>query len=417
MTTPPISAPLSPWRQLLQDLSPSALLSGLVAVIVGIAGPTVLVYAVAASAHLPERAVLSWVWASTVICGLVTVLLSLRTRQPILSTWSTPGIAFLATALPGHSLPEAAGAFVVSGLLVVLLGTLPPLTRLMQRIPGPLAAALNAAILLPFGFHAVQALTRQPLLVGGMIAAYVGLRVLAPRWAVAGVLGAGIVLSAVLGLLHHVAIPLAPVHPQLLRPEFSLRGVLDLALPLTLLAFTGQVVPGMAVLQTLGYRPPAGLIVRTTGVASVAAAFVGCHSLTLGALLANIVAGPEAHPDPKRRYVAAVTAGTLNIVVGSFAGTFLAVMSVLPQDAITALAGLALLAAMASSLQAALQGPGGRLAAPTVLIVTLSGIAPLGIGAAFWGILAGLAVHALERPRAARPAPAPTVPVPDPNAR
>ena len=31
------------------------------------------------------------------------------------------------------------------------------------------------------------------------------------------------------------------------------------------------------------------------------------------------------------------------------------------------------------------------------LAVTASGVAAFGIGAAFWGLLAGLAVHALER--------------------
>ena len=236
-----------------------------------------------------------------------------------------------------------------------------------------------------------------------MIAAYFALRRLAPRWAVAGVLLVGVAASSLLGQLHHASVQFALTQPQLALPEFSWRAVFGLALPLTLLAFTGQFVPGFAVLKVAGYAPQPGPIIRACGAASLAAAFVGCHNLTLAALLANIVSGPEAHPDPARRYVAAVYAGLFNILLGCFAGTFLHVMALLPTEAIQALAGLALLAAIASSLQAALQpaalqpAAGGVLAAPAVLIVTLSGVAFLGVGSAFWGILAGLGVYALER--------------------
>lgn len=392
----PFSQVLGQFRR---DSSSSAMLSGLVAVVVGFAGPTVLIYAVAQNAHLSDRTVLSWVWAATVLCGLLSVFLSLRTRVPVMSTWSTPGIAFLATALPGFHFAEAVGAFLISAVLVLLLGSVRPLTQLIQRLPTPLAGALNAAILMPFAFHLVQAFGGKPILVGAMVVAYFALRRLAPRWAVAGVLLVGIAASSLLGQLHHVAVQVALTRPQLVWPEFSWRAVFALALPLTLLAFTGQFVPGFAVLKVAGYAPQPGPIIRACGVASLAAAFVGCHNLTLGALLANIVSGPEAHPDPARRYAAAVYAGLFNILLGCFAGTFLHVMALLPTEAIQALAGLALLAAIASSLQAALQAaPGvGPLAAPTVLIVTLSGVAFLGVGSAFWGILAGLGVYALER--------------------
>ncbi|GGR07997.1 benzoate/H(+) symporter BenE family transporter [Deinococcus ruber] len=397
-------SPLSPirpsvlevFRQFRQDSSASALLSGLIAVLVGFAGPIVLIYAVAQSATLSNQTVLSWVWAATVLCGVVSVWLSLRFRVPLLSTWSTPGIAFLATALPGIPFPEAVGAFLISGLLVLLLGTIGPLTRLIGRIPTHLAGALNAAILLPFGFHAVQAFGKMPLLVGAMILVYFVLRHFAPRWAVAGVLLIGVAGSAALGLLHPGPISFALTQPQVVMPQFSWRAVLNLALPLTLLAFTGQFVPGFAALKVSGFTPPPAPIIRACGAASLAAAFVGCHTLTLAALLANIVSGPEAHPDPRRRYAAAVYAGVFNIVLGLFAGTFLHIIAVLPQEAIQALAGLALLTAIGSSLQAALATAPGSLASPTVLLVTLSGVALLGIGSAFWGILAGLAVYAAE---------------------
>ncbi|PNY81476.1 benzoate/H(+) symporter BenE family transporter [Deinococcus koreensis] len=384
------------WR----DTHPSAVLSGLITMIIGWAGPNVLIYSVAQAADLSTGTAMSWLWAHAIFTGVTGILLSLRTRTPILSTWSTPGIAFLVTALPGVPFPEAVGAFITSGLLVILLGTFPPLTRALQAIPTPLAAALNAAILLPFGFRALQAFGQLPLLVGAMILAFFALRQLAPRWAVAGVLVTGVAASAGLGLLSGAPVPLELTRPEFVLPAFSLHATLSLALPLTLLAFTGQFVPGFGVLKANGYEPAPAPVLRACGAASVGAAFFGCHNLTLGALLANIVSGPEAHPDPQKRYTAAVWAGVFNIMVGLFAGTVLHLMGILPPQALAALAGLALLTATGSSLAAAFQGSRpGSLAAPVIFVVTLSGVTPLGIGAAFWGILAGLAVYGVEERR------------------
>ena len=269
---------------------------------------------------------------------------------------------------------------------------------MVQAIPLHLAAALNAAILLPFGFKAAQAFMVQPVLVGAMIVAFFVGRQFFSRWAVAIVLLVGIAASGLLGLWHPAHISFALTQPQLVLPTFSLKATLNLALPLTLLAFTGQFVPGFGVLKVNGYEPAPAPILQACGVASFAAAFAGCHNLTLGALLANIVSGPEAHPDKEKRYTAAVWAGIINIIFGLFAGTFLHLMGILPPEALAALAGLALMGAMGSSLQTAFSDPMFKtsLAPAIIILVTLSGVTPLGIGAAFWGILAGLAVFAAE---------------------
>lgn len=386
------------WR----DTSFSAVLSGFIAILIGWAGPNILIYSVAQAAHLSDAAAMSWLWAHAVFTGIVSIYLSLRFRMPILSTWSTPGIAFLVTALPGIPFPEAVGAFLTSAVLVFLLGTFKPLANAVQAIPPHLAAALNAAILLPFGFKAAQAFGVQPVLVGVMVLAYFITRQLSPRWAVAAVLGAGILASFGLGALHPAPVPFALTIPQFVAPQFSLHATLNLALPLTLLAFTGQFVPGFGVLKVAGYEPAPAPIFRTCGLASAAAAVFGCHNLTLGAMITNIVSVPDAHPDHQKRYTAAVWGGVFNIAFGLFAGTFLHLMGLLPAAAIAALAGLALLGAMGSSLQSAFQTPPGSpnthsLAAPAIILVTLSGMTPLGIGAAFWGILAGLAVYWVEQ--------------------
>lgn len=369
------------------------------AIVIGFAGPTVLIYSVAHAAHLSTAAAMSWVAAYTIISGLTSIVLSLATRTPVLTAWSTPGIAFLVTALVGVPFREAVGAFIVSNILVLLIGSSSKLLGWVQNIPNHLAAALNAAILLPFGFHMVTAMQHQPLLVGLMVLAFFALRRFAPLWAVAGALGVGVLAGGALGLLHltPIAIQLTPL--QVVMPAFSWPTLIGLSLPLTLLAFTGQFLPGFAVLKISGYTPAPAPIVRLCGAASIVAAFFGCHNITLAAVLANIVSGPEAHPDASKRYTAAVWAGVFYIGFGLFAGTFLQLLAVLPTEATQALAGLALLGAVTSSLQAGFKEAPGSLAAPVVLLVTLSGASFLGIGSAFWGILAGMSVYLAERPR------------------
>ena len=59
--------------------------------------------------------------------------------------------------------------------------------------------------------------------------------------------------------------------------------------------------------------------------------------------------------------------------------------------------------ALASSLHAALQDPDVREAAVIALAVSASGITALGVGAPFWGLVAGLAYHRLT---SRRPVPA-----------
>jgi benzoate membrane transport protein len=387
-------------QRLFRDTSMSSLLAGVLTVLVGWAGPNVLIYSVQQAAGLSASTTWSWLWAHAIFTGVASIYLSLRSQQPILSTWSTPGIAFLVTALPGIGFAEAVGAFITSGALIVLLGLVKPLTTLLAKMPTPLAAALNAAILLPFALHAVTALGSLPIVVGAMILGYFLVRQVSQQWAVAAVLAIGIAVSAATGALHLANISFTLTQPEFVMPQFSLRATISLALPLTLIAFTGQFLPGFGVLKAQGYDANLNSIMRGCGVASIGAAFFGCHNLTLAALLANMVAGPDVHPALHRRYPAAVWAGVGNILVGLFAGTVLQLMAILPAPALAALAGLALASALGQSLTTAVapmvEGRPGSLATATILAVTVSGFAPWGIGSAFWGIIAGLTVYALE---------------------
>ncbi len=74
-----------------------------------------------------------------------------------------------------------------------------------------------------------------------------------------------------------------------------------------------------------------------------------------------------------------------------------------PPVLVEAVAGLALLGALGSAIAAALAEPDGREAAAVTFVVTAAGIGFLGLGAAFWGLVAGVAMMLLHRTPARGP--------------
>ena len=185
--------------------------------------------------------------------------------------------------------------------------------------------------------------------------------------------------------------------PVLVLPEFSLAAIIGIGLPLFLATMAGQNIPGMAVLNGNGYRPAAGPLFTVSGLFTLAAAPFGGHAVNLAAITAALCANPDAEPDPARRWQAAVVAGAVYVLFGLLAGTATAFVGAAPPILIQAVAGLALLGAFAGAMQAALAVPELREAAVITFLVTASGLTVLGISGAFWGLLAGGAMLALQR--------------------
>lgn len=385
-------------RSVARDFSLQALAAGLVAVIVGYAGPTVLVFKVAENAHLSEAQIVSWLWAYSIGAGLTTIVASLQYRLPLITAWSTPGIAFLMTAMVDVPLAEAIGAFMVSNVLVTLVGLFGLLQRLVRWIPVQVASALNGGILVAFAVAVVHALRTQAWLVAGMVLAFFVVRRFAPRWAVAAVMFAAALLCLLLGQFETSRLSVSMATPVWTWPVFTWHATVNVAIPLTVLVLTGQYLPGFAVLKTAGYEPPVDRVVVLCGAGSLLASPWGCHNLNPSAMIAGIVTGPEAHADRRRRYMAAVCAGGVYILFGSFAPTLVGLFASMSREAIAALAGLALLSAIAASFESAFAAHKGSLAPLVTFVIATSGLQVLGMGAAFWAIVAGLILfHVLER--------------------
>lgn len=375
-------------RRLWRDLSLSALIAGFVAVLVGYTSSVALVFAAAQALGATPAQTTSWMWALGLGMGLSSIGLSLWTRQPVLTAWSTPGAALLAGS-SGLAMGEAIGAFVACSGLILLAGLSRGFERVMDRIPQAIAAALLAGVLARFGLDAVGAVKTAPLLVSVMALVFLLGRRFWPRYAVPLVLLAGIAVAAAQQRLDTAAIVWDMALPVWTAPQFSLGALVGVALPLFVVTMASQNLPGVAAQRAAGYATPVSPSISVTGATGVLLAPFGGFAFNLAAITAAICMGREAHEDPSRRYVAAVAAGVFYIVLGLVGGAMVGLLNAFPRELVLAVAALALLGTIAGALAAALKDEAHRDAAGLTFLVTLSGVTLAGIGAAFWGVLAG----------------------------
>ncbi len=384
-------------KGLLRDLP--AVVAGFVAVLVGFTSSVVIVFQAAAALGATPAQQASWIWALGLGMGLTSLGLSLWYRRPVLTAWSTPGAALLATAGAGVTMPEAVGAFIACAVLITLAGATGWFARVMDRIPQALAAALLAGVLARFAFDAAAAARGAPLLVGLMFAAYLAGRRLWPRFAVPGVLAVGVAVVALQGRLDLHGVRWALAEPVWVTPAFSLAAMVGVALPLFVVTMASQNLPGVAAQRAAGYDTPVSPVVATTGLASLVLAPFGGYALNLAAITASICMGREAHEDPAQRWKASAAAGLFYIATGLLAGSVVALIAAFPPALVLAVAGLALLGTIGNGLAAALKDESQREAALVTFVVTASGLTLGGVGSAFWGVVAGALTLAVLRRR------------------
>jgi benzoate membrane transport protein len=380
-----------------RDFSAEAFAAGALAAFVGFASSFAVVLSGLRAVGASPAEAASGLLAVSIAMGLPAIYVSFKTRMPISIAWSTPGAALLAsTGAPEGGFAAAAGAFLVTGALIVLSGYWRALGQWVAAIPASIANAMLAGVLLGLCLAPVHAIIEMPM---------VGIAILL-SWAVvarfkrlfAVPAAVAVACIAILAAMQP-ATGSASLWPVLhfVRPSFSLAAILGIALPLFIVTMASQNIPGMAVLAANGYRPELSPLLRITGTFTLLAAPFGGHAVNLAAITAAICAGPEAHPDPARRYWAAVVAGAFYVVLALFAAAATAFVAASPPVLIQAVAGLALIGAFAGAIQGAVALEAEREAAIVTFLVTAGGLSFLGIGGAFWGLLAGGLMLALRR--------------------
>ncbi|MFW0856767.1 benzoate/H(+) symporter BenE family transporter [Cronobacter dublinensis] len=377
-----------------------AVIAGFVAVLVGYASSAAIIWQAATVAGATPAQTAGWMTMLGIGMGVSTLALSLWYRAPVLTAWSTPGAALLATSLSGSNLHEAVGIFMFASTLIVICGATGLFARLMKIIPPGLAAAMLAGILLRFGLQAFGTLEGHFALCAAMTGAWLVSKAFAPRYAVVAALLAGVAVCLWQGEVNTGALHFAVAPPEFVAPTFSLASLLGVGLPFFLVTMASQNAPGVATLQASGYRVPVSPLMVTTGLLALLLAPFGVFSICIAAITAAICQSPEAHPEHDKRWIAAAMAGLFYLLAGVCGGSIGALMTALPTPWLQTLAGLALLGTIGASLHQALANERGRDAALITFLVTASGVTLLGVGSAFWGLIAGGISYALLARRA-----------------
>lgn len=397
-TKPTLANFLRNLRDLPGTITLSGISAGFIVILISYTGPLLIVLQAAAAGNLTPEQTSSWVWAVIVGNGIITIILSLLYRQPINAPYSTAGAALLVTSLTHFPLSEAVGAYIVAAAGIALIGVSGLFGRVMRLVPQPVVLAVLGGVLLRFGLNIFNALDDSPdapLMIVAMVAVFFLLKRIKFRAPSLGAMVIGIIIAAAMGQLSFTDVRLTPSLPVFFAPTFSFNAVLSLSLPLMALALSSQYAPGEAVLRANGYDAPINGILIGTGLASMVLALFGGHGNVLGALTAAITVGPEAQPDPDKRYGTTVIAGVWHVAIGLFGAAIVDLFSHFPAVFVSTIAGLSLSGVIASSLGGAMDRPEHRDAAIVAFLCTAGSFTLLGIGAPFWGLVAGVAVHGL----------------------
>ncbi|EYT60394.1 MULTISPECIES: benzoate/H(+) symporter BenE family transporter [Microbacterium] len=378
------------------------ILAGVVTALVGFTSSfaVVLTGLDAVGANAAQAA--SGLLAVSLTMGLACVVLAWRYRMPITVAWSTPGAALLvATGTVEGGWSAAVGAFLITAALILLTALWPALGALIARIPPSIAQAMLAGVLLPLCLAPITGIVANPWGVVPVVLTWLLFARLAPRWAVPFAFVAAAVVVAV-SLIGEGA----PFDPALLLPRleftaptFTVGALVGLALPLFIVTMASQNVPGIAIMRSFGYEVPWRPAMLVTGIGTALGATAGGHAINLAAISAALAASPDADPDPRRRWVAGVSTGASYLVLAVFSAAFAALVVLAPAAVIPAVAGLALFAAFGSAVQQAIDDPNERIPAVVTFLVAASGIAVLGVSAAFWALVAGLLVRTVLHTR------------------
>ncbi|AKG73547.1 benzoate/H(+) symporter BenE family transporter [Salinicoccus halodurans] len=379
--------------KLKETLNIKTISAGVLAAIFGCTGPALIVIGGAQNGGLTQVETISWLFAIYFFGGILGIFLSLRYRQPIAGAYSIPAAVLVAGALTTNTLSEATGAYLIAGIIVLLLGISGMIGKVMRWIPVPIVMAMIVGAMISFGTDMILSIEKAPLIAGTAVALYLLSTALTKK--VPAILPAFIGTMAValaMGQFSLSGMEPALVIPQLVMPTFSFEAIISLSIPLALLVIGAENAQATGVLISQGYKPPINMMTIFSGVGGILTSLFGGHNANIAGPMTAICASEEAGENKEKRYGAVIVNGTLFALFGIFAGVAVPFVTAMPGTLVGTIAGLAMIGVLLSSLQAAFSETKFQIGAFFALIIGISGISFFGISAPFWSILGGVAV-------------------------
>ena len=336
-----------------------------------------------------------WIMAVYGVAGVLSLVLVLHYRQPLLVTGNLFVLIFIASLGSQLSWPELVGASMVAGGFVLLLGPLGLTDRLAAWLPAPIVFGLLAGAVLDLFLGLFTALGDGPLIAGGTLVAYLlGRRFLNPRLpAILPALVAGLVIAAIGGQLGPLPARVGLPVPVLTMPAFSLQAIVT-ATPVMAVLITLQAnVPSLVFLRSQDYDPPESVITAVSGAGTLLGSLLGPMGVSLSLPATALCAGSDAG-EHAVRHRSVYLAAAASVAIALLAGFAAELAVIVPAPLLDAVVALAVFGVLTNALKRVASS--GMLLGPTfAFAIALSDLTLLGLGSFFWALTIGLAVSLL----------------------
>jgi benzoate membrane transport protein len=388
--------PLPGARKVVADFGGIYAGNAVVAFLFSCTGPVAIILSVGAAGGLSESDLASWIFGGFFLNSFISIAFSLAYRQPLVFLWSIPGSVLVGPALAHLSFPEVIGAFLATGLLMLLLGLSGWVRRAMEAVPMPIVMAMVAGVFLRFGIGLVHAFGDELWIAASMTIAFFALSA-APRIgrSIPPLIAALVVGAIAIWILGSFKPPVSALFafatPNIYMPQFSWSAMVELVVPLAITVLTVQNAQGIAILSAHGHQPPTNAITAACGVGAIITGLVGTVSTCLtGPVNAVITSSGEK----QRHYTAALFVCVLAMAFGLLAPLFTRLLLATPPAFIATLAGLAMLRVLQTAFTISFRER-FTLGALVCFLVTVADVPIFNIGAPFWGLVFGLAASRL----------------------
>lgn len=383
-------------KDLGKSINSKTITAGVVAAIFGCTGPALVVINAATTVGYTNEQIISWLFGIYVFGGAISLIMALYYKMPIVGAYTIPGASMLATSLMGFTFNEAAFAFIIAGIIVLLLGVTGLISKVMKLLPFPIVMGMIAGAMFRFGTGIITSSVASPIVAGSAVLAFFILpKIIKKVPPVLCALIVGIIAAIATGSFNGDVGALSYIPPQVVMPSPNLATIISVAVPLAALVIGAENAQSIGVLYAQGYEPPINAMTVISGVGGIVAGCFGAHNANIAGPMTAICSSSEAGEDKSKRYGASVVNGICFIVFGLLGSFTMAFITMIPSELVNVVAGLAMINVLLNSLVDAFGNGKCRLGAFFAFVIAASGISVLSIGSAFWALVGGVIISIL----------------------
>ncbi|WP_147535120.1 benzoate/H(+) symporter BenE family transporter [Bacillus marasmi] len=376
-------------KSFFRDFTSQNVSSGLISFTLIMTGPALIILQAAAAGQFSNQQTINWIFSVYFFGGLFGIILPFLFKIPITGGHSISGVAFLATVTAQFTYSQLIGGYLMSGLLILLIGLSGLFTKMIKWVPKEIISAMLAGLVTNYVVQLVQGVEALPLVGGAaLFSFFISTRI---SKKIPAVMIAVVVAFIFLFLTQEINLASKGIPwelPSIAMPEFTWMGLVTLAIPLALLILSNDVATGIGALESADFEPPIRKIVSLSGVFSVIASIFGGQCSNIAGMMTAICSNSDAGKKSKR-YIASMVSGILTVLFGIFAWKIVPFIQALPQAFVAMLAGFSLIGVLLSSLQMGFSNNKYRLSSLFAFLIPLSQISFLHISAPVWGLIVG----------------------------